>query len=96
MLYFEFWNLSANLWVIFYVLEMMLQGGKFVMYKSVKQVIPKFRGCPSLLTFFGAPFMRVTPTNVDPNMLLQGEDYDLKERANDSHNLRGQSAMPKT
>jgi hypothetical protein len=23
-----------------------------------------------------------TPTNVDPSMFLQGEDYDLKERIN--------------
>ena len=24
----------------------------------------------------------IAPTNVDPSMLLQGEDYDLKERVN--------------
>jgi len=26
---------------------------------------------------------KIAPTNVDPNMFLQGEDYDLKERVND-------------
>jgi hypothetical protein len=33
--------------------------------------------------------LKLSPTNVAPSVILEGEDYGLKASINDLHNLRG-------